>query len=118
MLYKTTVPFIRQEVEGVKTVALVEFTTNRKLSQKACMSALIEIITYWVKETVEGKTAYTNSMEDFNIGDYSLHETQIHDQTPHSMYTRRGIQDINILYNGEVAGTELYDRHLVDSSKL
>jgi hypothetical protein len=113
MLYKTIIPFIRQEVDGVKTIAIVEFTTSQKQSQRSLIRSLTEIITYWTKETDEGKKVLANNNGDFNIGDYALYEVQIHDRTPHSVYTQHSIQDIKILYNGEVTGSELYDRVLV-----
>ena len=112
--HKMVVPFIRQEVNGVSTIAILEVVTTKKMSQINLMLALTKIITHWVKNTDEGIAALADCNGDFNIGDYALYESRIHDQTPHSIYTKNGIQDIKILFNGEVDGAELYDRKLVE----
>jgi hypothetical protein len=115
---KMIVPFIRQEVDGIKTIALLQFTVTRKLSQKALLNAFIRLITKWVKETVEGRKALDYTNGDFNVGDYALHEATIHDYLPHAALKREGIVDIEILYNGETDGAELYDKVLIDQSRL
>jgi hypothetical protein len=115
---KMVVPFIRQEVEGVSTIALLQFTVTRKLSQKALMNAYTRLITRWIKDTVEGRKALEYSNGNFNVGDYALYEHTIHGHLPHAALKREGIVDIEILYNGETDGAELYDKVLVDTTRL
>jgi hypothetical protein len=115
---KMVVPFIRQEVDGIKTLALVQFTVTRPLTQKALVNALTKLITKWVKDTQEGKDAWEQSNGDYNIGDYALTEVTFGNSIPHAELTKHGIQNIEIIYNGEVDGAELYDRVLVDTNSL
>jgi hypothetical protein len=114
MSRKIVIPFIRQEVTGVSAIALLEITTTRPISKETAIKGLIKIINQWVRDTEEGKKALLHTNGDFNIGDYALYERSISDDIPHSMYTKQGIKNVEILYIDSVDGAELYDRKLVE----
>jgi len=111
------IPFIRQEVDGVKTIAVLRVITTRKLSQKAVLNAFITLITQWVKETKEGTEFYVNNGHDLNIGDLALCEERFDNWLPQAKLRAAGIRDYEIDVT-EVEGAELFDRSLVDPRRL
>jgi hypothetical protein len=112
------IPFIRQEVDGVKTIAILRVIPTSKLSQKAVLDALIKLITRWVKETKEGTEFYVNNGNDLNIGDLALCEERFNNWLLHVNLRAVGIQDYKIEVIAEVEGAELFDRPLVDPRRL
>lgn len=109
----TLIPFIRIDLT-IETIAILSVVHTRKLAVGTIIRILTNALTQWVQETPEGKKAWKDSGEDFNIGDYALCEEQFLKWLPHAKLTSKGIQDIKLLYNANVDGFIRYDKVLVN----
>lgn len=107
--------FIRQDGQDVDAVAILLIQDNDgNRGAAAGLQAVERAITRWVKETPEGREAYEESSEDYNIGDF------VDDYQSESLAAyliKEGIAglDLTTLCPDE---TNTYDHHLVDDEEL
>ena len=55
------------------TYAVLECTTSHKMGDELLLDCFRKAITRWMDETEEGKKAWEESCEDFNVGDLVFH---------------------------------------------
>ena len=65
---KIRVCFIRMDGARVDVLRVVEITTDARTKGEA-MQRLTRAIDQWIRNTDEGREAWAESSEDFNVGD-------------------------------------------------
>lgn len=111
------VPLIRQEGVEITTVSIIKFVVTDKTNESKVINKLTNVITQWVNNTEEGKKAWDDSSEDFNVGDLSSYEDIIK-KTMSKELMKTGIYDFEIVMQGDSKEVINFDTILVDSSKL
>ena len=115
---RIVLPFLCEDgSDGLINLAVVEFTVRPSLSSRQALVALKKVLTQWVKTTKNGKDAWKQSSEDFNIGDLALCEEDFRKYGAKALETQ-GVYSFNILYCGDVADAEMFDTILIDKAKL
>jgi hypothetical protein len=112
------IPFIRREGLDITTIAILSVILTRKVSVTTIIKTLTDLLTKWVKDTPEGRTAWQDSCADFNIGDYALCEEQFLSWVPHAKLAAKGIQDIKLLSCGDNQEVINFDKILVNQKDL
>lgn len=68
-----TITFIRTwGLEGIDALAICSFVTEDNTT--SAMEQLQKAVTSWINEMGEGRRAYAQSSEDFNVGDLALEQ--------------------------------------------
>ena len=115
---RIVLPFLCEDgSNGLVNLAVVEFNVRPSLSSRQALAALKKVLTQWVKTTKDGRTAWKQSSEDFNIGDLSLCEEDFKRYGAKGLEAQ-GVYSFNILYCGDVADAETFDTILIDKAKL
>lgn len=95
--------------------AVVEDEKLRK--EKHFLEQLQKAVTEWVKTTKDGKEAWKDSSEDFNVGDLAGHT--MCESFLDILQGKYGIRDLHIVTNSQDDnGHWSFDTVLVDSSEL
>jgi len=99
-----------------ETRAVVE-VESETLQRRETVDAVSRAITAWVRNTAEGKNAYADSSEDYNIGDLSQDQE---DPTLQPFLRAEGIERLTVEIQAEDEADEYwtYDFHLVDDDAL
>jgi len=109
--HTVTLVFVRNEgLRGLTDVAVVEVQTDKPQSREQALAALEAACTDWVAETEEGRAAWAQSCEDFNVGDLTGHHESLL-----GFLARHGIRSIQIK---DAIHTASYDRVLVDCTVI
>jgi hypothetical protein len=99
------------------TVAVVQWN-GVSLSQ--LLRRLIVAVTEWVRTTKEGKQAWKNSSEDFNVADLSACLPVLPGDPLHDILAKYGIEDldIDVFQDTDPDPNWTYDTVLVDETDL
>ena len=115
---RIVLPFLCEDgSDGLINLAVVEFTVRPNLSSRQALAALKKVLTQWVKTTKDGRAAWKQSSEDFNIGDLALCDEDFKKYGAKALETL-GVYGFNILYCGDVADAETFDTILIDETKI
>jgi len=88
--------------DGVTDAAHCSFRCKDTDGKKALSRA----VTKWVETTEEGRAAWEESCEDFNIGDLACHQSQ-------ELLAEWGIHDLKVQVMAGAESWDYFDRHLV-----
>ena len=110
---KIRVCFIRMDGARVDVLRVVEITTDARTKGEA-MQRLTRAIDQWIRNTDEGREAWAESSEDFNVGDLAGYLDGCGKAVPSFQHYLKGegiarIKDLFVLTDSE---QESYDRIL------
>ena len=110
---KIRVCFIRMDGARVDVLRVVEITTDARTKGEA-MQRLTRAIDQWIRNTDEGREAWAESSEDFNVGDLAGYLDGCGKAVPSLQHYLdqeciARIKDLFVLTN---SGQESYDRIL------
>jgi phosphoserine phosphatase len=110
---KIRVCFLRLDGALVDTLRVIEITTAANTKGEA-MQRLTQAIQQWIRDTEEGRKAWAESSEDFNVGDLAGYLDQCGKAVPSLQHYLdleciARIKDLFVLTN---SGQESYDRIL------
>jgi len=110
---KIRVCFIRMDGARVDALRVVEITTDARTKSEA-MRRLTRAIDQWIRNTDEGREAWAESSEDFNVGDLAGYLDGCGKAVPSLQHYLKGegiarIKDLFVLTDSE---QESYDRIL------
>lgn len=110
---KIRVCFIRMDGARVDALRVVEITTDARTKGEA-MQRLTRAIDQWIRNTDEGREAWAESSEDFNVGDLAGYLDGCGKAAPSLQHYLKGegiarIKDLFVLTDSE---QESYDRVL------
>jgi len=110
---KIRVCFIRMDGARVDVLRVVEITTDARTKGEA-MQRLTRAIDQWIRNTDEGREAWAESSEDFNVGDLAGYLDGCGKAVPSLQHHLKGegiarIKDLFVLTDSE---QESYDRIL------
>ena len=110
---KIRVCFLRLDGALVDTLRVIEITTAANTKGEA-MQRLTQAIQQWIRDTEEGRKAWAESSEDFNVGDFAGYLDQCGKAVPSLQHYLdleciARIKDLFVLTN---SGQESYDRIL------
>ena len=110
---KIRVCFIRMDGARVDVLRVVEITTDARTKGEA-MQRLTRAIDQWIRNTDEGREAWAESSEDFNVGDLAGYLNRCGKAVPSLQHYLdleciARIKDLFVLTN---SGQESYDRIL------
>ena len=110
---KIRVCFIRLDGALVDALRVVELTTAANTKDEA-MRRLTRAIEQWIGNTQEGRKAWAESSEDFNVGDLAgyLNRSGKAVASPQHYLDQEGIARIKDLFVLTNSGQESYDRIL------
>lgn len=104
----------RRDEEHGGTTAIITCKDTPKLpDNNAFLAALMRAITKWVKNTEEGREAWTDSCRDFNVGDLAM----IASDTLKAHLAEEGIEEMEIDLGGGEADFG-FDKILVNRDEL
>ena len=92
-MFTTSLTFVRQGAFRILDTAILTITSVENLSPSEAKSKVVDAITQWINDTMEGKDAWSYSCTDFNIGDLSQFEQS---STLNNILKQHGINSINI----------------------
>lgn len=70
-MHQQQLAFIRYEgIQGLDCLLVMEFKTAQPMGRDAIMAALRRALTKWAETTAEGREAWEQSSEDYNVGDF------------------------------------------------
>ncbi len=110
---KIRVCFIRMDGARVDALRVVEITTEARTKGEA-MQRLTRAIDQWIRNTDEGREAWAESSEDFNVGDLAGYLDGCGKAVPSLQHylKREGIARIKDLFVLTDSEQESYDRVL------
>lgn len=74
-LVRTDLVFTRNQKFHLENLLILRFTHTENLqNEEEVLEALERAVTEWVETTPEGREAWEDSCEDFNIGDFCCQE--------------------------------------------
>ena len=110
----TTLIFTRQEKFAITDIAVLTITSTKELQPSEAKSKVTNAITQWINDTPEGKSAWSYSCTDFNIGDLSQYDESV---SLNRILNQHGINNISVSVLG---GSECFgfDDVLVNHHQL
>ncbi len=112
---KIQVCFIRMDGSRVDALRVIEITTVAETKEDA-LQRLSRAVGQWIQNTNEGRRAWTESSEDFNVGDLAEYLSRSGKATPNlqQFLQKEGISRVKDLFVLTNAGHERYDRILAN----
>lgn len=110
-------PFIRQEGIDITTIAIMKLKVTDETKKSDVVDKLIDVITQWINNTEDGKKAWGESCDDFNVGDLSSYEDLIRETMSKELMTV-GIHYFEIIFQEDSEKVEDFDTVLVNLSSL
>ena len=119
----------RKEVDTIRTVVFRQSRDENTVAILSCKrtsnicnsydfrDALFKAVTDWVDRTTDGRKAYADSCNDFNLGDLYVWNDN---PTLRTFMELHGITDfeIEVFCEGEPVQEWTYDTHLVDEDRV
>jgi len=108
---KIQICFIRMDGPRVDALRVIEMTTIAETKEDA-LQRLSRAVGQWIQNTREGRRAWTESSEDFNVGDLAEYLSRSGKATPvlQRLLEKEGISRVKDLFVLTNAGQESYDR--------
>ena len=110
---KIRICFIRMDGLRVDALRMIEIATVAETKEDA-LQRLSRAVGQWIQNTDEGRRAWTESSEDFNVGDLAEYLGRTGKATPalQRFLEKEGISRVKDLFVLTNAGQESYDRVL------
>ena len=112
---KIRICFIRMDGARVDALRVIEMTTVAETKENA-LQHLSKAISRWIQNTNEGRRAWTESSEDFNVGDLAEYLSRTGKATLglQRFLEKEGVSRVKDLFVLTNAERENYDRVLAD----
>lgn len=110
---KIRICFIRIDGTQVDALRVIEIATVAETKEDA-LQRLSRAVGQWIRSTNEGRRAWTESSEDFNVGDLAENLSRTGKAKPalQRFFEKEGISRVKDLFVLTNAGQENYDRVL------